>query len=427
MLIARADGTIYDHPEFALAGRSGFDVVPVSDRDLMPLPRGSTLFTIPDARPLGWQNNKVRWVSEMDGEAVSAVAAFLPSGYTRTLLPATLYEVPPAEYLPLWSYTAVGMAENGAFVAAAVPSDPLRTRFDPCDYDDTPLPGIVRERLGQSPDNRLLRHLGRCAMEYHCFAAKNLFFGRWEAPLPTAPGCNARCIGCISLQPPDGCAASHERIPFVPTPDEIADTAVGHLESAEDAIVSFGQGCEGEPLTQADAIEEGIRAIRSATDRGTIHLNTNGYAPERIRHMARAGLDSIRISMSSTIRPLYEAYHNPVGYEFNQVTESVRTAVDAGLFTSINLFVFPGVTDREAELESLVSLIGDSGLNMIQARNMNIDPELYLKHVPIPGGEALGVRTFLKTLRREFPSLEIGYYNRPKRLFTERLCEQLPW
>jgi hypothetical protein len=31
----------------------------------------------------------------------------------------------------------------------------------------------------------------------------------------------------------------------------------------------------------------------------------------------------------------------------------------------------------------------------------------------------------LRLLRRRFPALEIGYFNRPKELFGARLCEQL--
>jgi hypothetical protein len=57
-------------------------------------------------------------------------------------------------------------------------------------------------------------------MFYHCFAAKNIFVGRWEAPLPTSPTCNARCVGCLSLQEGE-CPASQDRIQFVPTPEEI--------------------------------------------------------------------------------------------------------------------------------------------------------------------------------------------------------------
>ncbi|MBV5345336.1 MAG: hypothetical protein JZU63_07315, partial [Rhodoferax sp.] len=56
---------------------------------------------------------------------------------------------------------------------------------------------------------------------------------------------------------------------------EIAAVAVPHLQRAEHAIVSFGQGCEGEPLLQAQTIAQAIRRIRKKTSRGTINLNSN--------------------------------------------------------------------------------------------------------------------------------------------------------
>jgi hypothetical protein len=31
----------------------------------------------------------------------------------------------------------------------------------------------------------------------------------------------------------------------------------------------------------------------------------------------------------------------------------------------------------------------------------------------------------LRAIRREFPTVEIGYFNRPKELFGTRLCETL--
>jgi pyruvate-formate lyase-activating enzyme len=95
------------------------------------------------------------------------------------------------------------------------------------------------------------------------------------------------------------------------------------------------------------------------------------------------------------------------------------------LYTTINYLVFPGVTDREEELEALLDLVRETGLDMIQMRNLSIDPELYLKTVPPARGKCVGIRTLLRAIRREFPQVEIGYFNRPKELFTTRLCETL--
>ena len=51
----------------------------------------------------------------------------------------------------------------------------------------------------------------------------------------------------------------------MPSVAEISQLAVSHLETADNPIVSFGQGCEGEPLLQAETIDKAIKRIRSKT------------------------------------------------------------------------------------------------------------------------------------------------------------------
>ena len=67
---------------------------------------------------------------------------------------------------------------------------------------------------------------------------------------------------------------------------------MAHLEKAPDAIVSFGQGCEGEPLTETDLMVKSIKLIRRETARGIVHLNTNGYSAKNLKKLCDAGLDS---------------------------------------------------------------------------------------------------------------------------------------
>jgi pyruvate-formate lyase-activating enzyme len=222
-------------------------------------------------------------------------------------------------------------------------------------------------------------------------------------------------LGCISLQPSECCPASQERIAFVPTVAEVLGVAVSHLETAEDAIVSFGQGCEGEPLMQWRLLEESIRRMREETSRGTIHLNTNGSFPERVRRLCQAGLDSLRVTLNSSHSLFYGKYHRPRGYSFNDVIKSLVLAKEKELFTSINLLVFPGFTDREREIEGLIKLIRKTALNLIQMRNLNIDPDLYLRTVG--EGDGVGISKMIKILRKEFPSLQFGYFNRTKENF----------
>jgi len=430
LLYADAKGNIFDHPHLSMAGMSGTETVLPEAVELIPLPEDSRLFTIPDTPPVAWDNRKRAFVtvdSVREGKRdirVQAVSAFMAPGYVRTLLPACDYRRKKV-HLPLWSYTAVGWDEESErFVVAASRVD-ANENWLPRNYDDRLLDPLVRKMLRGFPDNRLLEQLARCAVDYHCFAAKNLFFRRWEAPLPVANACNAACVGCISWQPSTSCQASHERIRYSPTARDVVEVALPFLSEVPEAIASFGQGCEGEPLLQADVIAEAIRQIRAVTDRGTLNLNTNGSLPGRVEQIARAGLDSIRISLNSVLEPSYTAYYQPRYYGWADVLEAIRRAKGHGVYTTINYLVFPGVTDREEELEALLALIRETRLDMIQMRNLAIDPGLYQRSVPPPRGICLGIRAVLQAIRRQHPEVEIGYFNRPKELFGTCLCETL--
>lgn len=427
-VFADSAGQIFDHPRQEMMGRSGAQVVSVPAEDLLRIPEGTKLFTMPGSRPVARDRHTdaprplVR--TQIGGQRMSCttVAAFMPPGYTRTLLPAAHYPN-RAQPLPLWPYTAVGW-DGEAFVAASL-------RVDPMDhsaaehYDDRELLPRIEARRRQAETNPILAQLVRCATEYHCLAAKNLFFGRWEAPLPVANSCNAACVGCISWQPSTACAVSHDRIRYIPAAEHVVEVALPFLDAVPEAIVSFGQGCEGEPLLVAEVIAEGIRRIRAQTSRGTINLNTNGSLPERVAQLAQAGLDSIRISANSLLESAYTAYYLPRSYRFRDVLESLRVAKAHGLYTTMNYLVFPGVTDREEELEALLRLLRETRLDMVQMRNLSIDPELYLRTMPPAQGRCLGIRAVLQAIRREFPRVEIGYFNRPRELFGTRLCESL--
>jgi pyruvate-formate lyase-activating enzyme len=419
LILSDPEGNVFDHPSLKLLGRSGNLFLSPPRSELVPLPQGSQLFTLPGRIPIGWDEERGSFVTSEKVRlgkkevAGTAVAAFLPPGYIRTLLPATQRK-PKAPTLPLWAYSAVGWGD-GRFWATGLLID-RNPHWDPKYFQNDPLlKKEVYRFLKKSPRNRLLRQLSRCALEYHCFAAKNVFSRRWECPLPTSPSCNADCLGCISLQPSECCPASQERIRFVPTVDEVLGVAFPHLEKAEDAILSFGQGCEGEPLTQWRLLENTIHLLREKTDRGTINLNTNGSFPKRLVKLCEAGLDSVRVSLNSSRRKFYNRYHRPKGYSFKEVVESLTRAKEKGIYTSINLLVFPGFTDREEEVEELIGLIKETNLDLIQMRNLNIDPDLYLK--TMGRGEGMGIARMIDLLVREFPSLQFGYFNRTKESF----------
>ncbi|TFH43457.1 MAG: radical SAM protein, partial [Chrysiogenales bacterium] len=232
----------------------------------------------------------------------------------------------------------------------------------------------------------------------------------------STPACNAACIGCLSMQRGDSpFPYSQPRLEFSPSPDEIAEVMSHHFDRVEGAVASFGQGCEGEPLLRAKDLAAAIRQVRNTTARGTIHCNTNGSIPSAVRDLAVAGLDSIRISLNSATPLYYERYHRPSGYSFDDVMRSVGVALDAGLFVSINLFFLPGFTDSEKEVESLDAFLARFPVQMIQTRNLNIDPDYYFDCMEFQESDPIGIATLLARLRENHPEMRLGYYNPPLR------------
>jgi pyruvate-formate lyase-activating enzyme len=421
MVMADSGGQLFEHPELRMVGALGAEPVAPEPEELSPLPDGSRFFTIPGSLPVGGDPDRDELVTidqvdwDEKAETPQAACTFPAPGWMRTLLPFAERGENSAA-LPLWAYTALGFdEENEQFVCAAVQIDDC-PRWMPEQYDDRGLSGRLAEMKKKFPKNRMVPHLERCAAEFHCFAAKNFYAGRWEMGLPIAPLCNADCRGCISLQTDDLFPASHERIDFVPTPEELAEIAVPHLESAEKAVASFGQGCEGEPLLQAKVIESACRLIRERTESGTLHLNTNGSRPEWISPLAAAGLESIRISTNSALPEWYRAYYRPETYGFAEMEDAVKAGVDSGLYTQLNYLVFPGVTDREGEADALINFCERTGVHVIQMKNLCIDPALYLETLGDVEamGEAMGMTTLLGVLGEELPDVALRYFNRPK-------------
>ena len=334
----------------------------------------------------------------------------------RTLLPACDYSKKKVQ-LPLWSYTAVGWDEASEQIVVAATRDDSNENWQPKNYDDRQLDPLVRKMLKAFPENRLLEQLSRCAITYHCFAAKNLFYRRWEAPIPTSPVCNSRCLGCISLQPSDCCPSNHDRIGFVPTPEEIVELMLPHLLEAPDSIVSYGQGCEGDPIMQYETVAEATRRLKAGSNgKGTVNFNSNGSFPDRVSALCDAGMDSMRFSMNSVQEEQYNHYYRPNGYRFADVVESVKTAKNRGLFTMINYLVSPGLPDSPAEVEALMTFLAETGVDMLQMRNLSIDPDYYNRKLGIKS-RGIGMYQLLQRIKSEFPKVQFGYFNRTKENF----------
>ena len=411
MVFCDSKGRIYDHPELLLAVDDGGGPRPAEPDELIPLPKGSDVFTLPGRAPIGIdpRTGEPTVFDALRGRSVDGVAAFMAPAYTQSGRP-TYQTRPDAPPLSIYAYTAMGF-HRGRFVVAGLRVDPDK-RQDPFRFDRAEIEQRVAARNLALGDNRVVGQLNRCALEYGCRAAQNYFLDRWEAPLPISVACNAQCVGCISLQPDGEFKASHDRLRIAPTPREVADVALGHIQRVQNAVVSYGQGCEGEPTLMKELIVEATRIIRQETAGGTVNLNTNGSRPDVVERMVEVGLDSIRVSMNSPREPLYVPYYNPRGYGLTEVVESLRVVKRAGGFASINLFVFPGVTDTEEEAQALEALIADVDLDMIQLRNLNIDPEKYAGILP-PGSvhRGMGTRRLMDRLVARFPHLRFGYFN----------------
>ncbi|HTO98809.1 MAG TPA: radical SAM protein [Myxococcales bacterium] len=414
LLFADESGRVYEHPQLLALVHGGAAFAAPA-----PLPSHATLAALPGRRPLGLDPGSGRAVELTEvrlGKRTvrpSAVAAVLPPGWTRTELPA-FRKSAIAPILPQWAYTAAAWDERERrHVAWALHTD-LRKHWDPAAHSTPDLPGLVRGRL-ESDDNPLLKQLAKCALEYRCFTAQNTFYGRDEGAIPASAGCNARCVGCISEQPEEGPLASHQRIERAPGAGEMASIGIAHLSRAPGrTMISFGQGCEGEPLTRAREIAASIRAMRSATARGSINVNTNGSLPESLGLLIDAGLDACRISLNSAHPPLYDAYYQPIGYGLAEVEESIRLARRRGLYTALNLLTFPGVTDQEGEAEKLCELVSRTRVHQVQSRSLAIDPDQYLALAArnAAGGARIGIAGLLRKLRRARKGLVIGNFAR---------------
>jgi len=408
-VFGRADGAILDLPRYRAAVDDGAIRV-ATPADFIPLPRDALLLTLPGRTPIAFADARRAEISELEGSQIDAVAAALPPGYTRTLLPAYA-ERPGCRPLPLYGYAAVAWHEGGLRVAARA-TDELPD-WSPQTHSSSAVRAGIDRLSSEFAGNSLIRQLAVCANEYGCYTAQNVFLRQGEAAIPVSLACNAQCIGCISKQIPDeGVQAAQERVTRQPSVEEIVAVALAHLREVRKAIISFGQGCEGEPLLAAPRIEAAIRAIRKSTNAGTLHCNTNASRPKALVRLLQAGLQSIRVSLNSVRPEAYAAYYRPQGYDFSDVRESLRLAAERGAAISLNLLTHPGVTDVPEEVEAFREFLCDYPIAMVQTRTLNVDPARYFAAVGRPKRQPLWMARWLTWLSREFPGVRVGNFTR---------------
>jgi len=385
LVYANSKGEVKNFPQLYMAGRSGnFFSKPDFD-DLIPLPEGSELFLLPDRKPIGISPSDGQpALFDHDPEApetkIQAVAAFMAPAHTAIHSAAYERIRHDLKPLPLFAYTAVGW-HKGSFWVSAFRSDPDK-RQDAQSFNPDRIQQKTAQQLKRKSGNRLIQHLGKCCLTYGCPAARNYFLGRWEAPL------------------------------FIPRVSEITEIAGEHCAKAPRPVVSFGQGCEGEPLLQAHVLEKAIRKIRSLTGRGTINLNSNSSLPDKVALLAAAGLDSLRVSLNSARKTRYTKYYRPINYTFDNVLESMAVMKNNGKFVSLNYFILPGFTDDPDEFQALCRLLEEYQPDLIQLRNLNMDPDWYLETVDHnPDIPPMGMRKWLAELKQSFPFIRFGYFN----------------
>ncbi|MFZ9214109.1 MAG: radical SAM protein [Sediminibacterium sp.] len=410
ILYSDGEGNIYEDTSLYVVGRAGWDAMPIDPADWIELPEGGNLYELPGRRGIGLdvETGEMRLCDKG-----WAVAAFIPPAHTGLYIAAYETEA-EAPTLPLFCYTAAGWLDNKTYVPAIRIEQDIRQEC--AGYDDEKIATGTEKLLADYPQNRLVKHLmENCCMTYTCPAARNFSLSRWECPVPTSPACNANCIGCISFQPSDETIVStQDRLTFKPTAEEIVEFTVPHLNNAPFPIISFGQGCEGEPLLMWETIRESIIEIRKHTSKGSININTNGSKPDAVKALCEVGLNSIRVSTNSARKHIYEPYYRPNNYQFEDIIESLKVMRSYGGWTSINYFVFPGMTDSVEEYEALRKLIIDTDLSMIQWRNFNIDPDWYMGKIGVnETGEMLGVKQLMNLIAEEFPKVKFGYFNPP--------------
>ncbi len=223
-VVANEAGEIFELDGYAAVGRSGEQFVVLTADTTTDLPHGSELMRLPDRHPVLYDlEREALTVLTEDpfepGQPIYPVAAFNSPGHVISQVAAFVEDPDEADILPLFSYGAVGWHQD-RFQSAAllVDAEPRQ------DLRQMPLEKIeagVKDLSARMPKNRLLTHLTHCALTYGCPAAKNFFLGRFEAPLPTATTCNARCLGCLSKQ-------SEKSIhPGFPKPDCVYPRAQG--------------------------------------------------------------------------------------------------------------------------------------------------------------------------------------------------------
>ncbi len=383
---------------------------------------------LPGRRPIGWDPNG-RSLTEVDSidvdgkrRRVWAVAAVMLPDWLRLRRPACTLEAGAPPLAPE-AYTEAGWMGDGIVVAAVRlgPRGPRAVR----EQHASDAAGRVRRRVASTLGNRLLQHLARCALELSCGLAWNVFFGCGEAFLPVSVSCDANCWGCVSIRPGRGGSTPAARARAVARVKDLVDVALEHLRTDPASTVTFGLGRNGDLELACERIERSILAIRSRSQAGMLNLDTQVLDPAWIARLCNAGLDAIRISLNSAVAGHFERWYGSGRGGFEELRGVLGVARGKGTHLSLSLLTQPGFSDRPSEVEALLRLIDEFGIERLQLRNLPADPDAYLALFPSPEAPA-GMGALLRRLKRDAPNLWIGTLEAP-RLGRERTAEPTAW
>lgn len=367
-------------------------------------------YTVPisEHMPLHWINGGFIPLKKTKEQKYPG-ACIVPSGYLRNYYPA-YKKLTGKPYLPFFAYTAICWDEDVLMAAASRLENVIH--WDPSQYNGIDLPKRIKKMQKNYPSNRLLDHLAGCALNYGCFTAQNIFYERWEGGIPVSPACNSGCLGCLSAGEKFNIKTPQQRLLFTPTQNEVIELALNHLKYNGN-MVSFGQGCEGEPTMQAELLEGAISGIREKCQQGLINCNTNGANTKSLKRLFNAGLQSVRITINSTNEKKYSAYYRPKDYSFKNVIESIELASDMGIFINLNILVLPGENDTPSEIEGICRILKNFKIGKLLFRNLNIDFDLYYSLMPedIKEEKPIGVNKMTEEISGRFPLIPIGSFN----------------
>lgn len=368
---------MYVSDDHRASGWNGSADVPLEEA--IPLPQGTRLLPLEREAEAFGRDGRMRGL----GRGRLALAAILPAGCTRLLFPSYAEERGDAGLAPL-PYTAVAAAPGGDLVVAALRHGPLVT---PVEMPEAS--GAIQEALRSWPGNDLARQLVRCAREHECFAARARLAGGAELPVP---------IGALVAEQPRLPIAVRSGYPGTPAEQAaLHPTAeeILHLVTPVVSRVAFGRACDGDPLLALRPMEEAVSLLRARHPSVEIHIETTGCSTAALRRLIEAGVTSVAVRFASAMPDTYRTLHGPVAHEWSDVRASVALAAERTRLT-LALLVLPGVTDRPAESDAILGLVGDLPGGALELRDLGADPRRTI--AALPPGRPRGVRALVDRL-----------------------------